>query len=478
MSVAVGSGFVDPRFVDAQWDAALPTLVDYIAVPAKSPMFDPAWETTGHLARAARLLRDWAVANAVEGATVEVVEEPGLTPVLLVEVPATRADLAERTVLLYGHLDKQPEMLPWGPGLGPWEPVLRGDRLYGRGSADDGYSLFGALIAIAALHEQGLDHARLVVLVEASEESSSVHLAAHLERLWPRLAGTELVIALDSFCESYDRLWTTTSTRGVVGGVLEIDVCADDPHSGRASGVLPSAFRVLRVLLDRIERPIDGAVLLPSANVEIPAHRLAEATVAAASFPPLSSSFRPVPGVQPMGADPAAELLNETWRPALEVIGIDGLPAVADAGNVFRSRLRVKLSLRVPPTADVTAVGAELAAALETDPPFGTRVRLQAGARGPGWAAPAWSPWLEAATAAASERHWGAPVAACGVGGTIPFMGMLGDPFPEAQFLLLGVLGPESNAHGPDEFLHLPTVRRVTATVADVIAAHARGGRS
>jgi acetylornithine deacetylase/succinyl-diaminopimelate desuccinylase-like protein len=460
-------------FIDREWDTALPVLQEYIAVPARSPMFDPDWEANGHLRRAAVLLRDWAAAQVIPGMLVELVEVPGLTPVLLVEIPATDAALADHTVLLYGHLDKQPEMEPWAPGLGPWLPVLDGDRLYGRGGADDGYSVFAALIGIAAVHEAGGRHARLVVLIEASEESSSVHLADHLERLLPRIGPADLVITLDSFCESYDRLWTTTSTRGVCGGVLDIEVCADDPHSGRASGVLPSSFRILRLLLDRIEDSATGRLLLRTANVDIPDHRVREAAVASAAFPTLSSSFRPVPGVQPMGADAHAELLNETWRPALEVIGVDGLPPVADAGNVFRSRMSVKLSLRLPPTADTWAVGEELRTVLEADPPFGATVRLLDGARGPGWESPAFDPWLAEATEAASLQHWGQPVASCGVGGTIPFMGMLGAQMPDAQFLLIGVLGPESNAHGPNEFLHLPTVRRVTATVADVLQAHA-----
>lgn len=460
-------------FVDHAWDGALPTLMDYIAVPARSPMFDPDWASTGHIARAAALLRDWASAQQIPGMTVEQVEVPGLTPVLLVEIPATHAELADRTVLLYGHMDKQPEMEPWSAGLGPWLPVLRGDRLYGRGGADDGYSIFAALIAIASIHETGGRHARLVVLIEASEESSSVHLAPHLERLLPRIGTADLVITLDSFCESYDRLWTTTSTRGVAGGVLDIEVCADDPHSGRASGVLPSSFRILRLLLDRIEDSATGRLLLRSANVEIPEHRVREAAIASDAFPRLSMSFRPVHGVQSMGADAHEELLNETWRPALEVIGVDGLPPVADAGNVFRSRLSVKLSLRLPPTADTWAVGEEMRTVLEADPPFGAQVRLNEGARGPGWESPAFAPWLAAVADAASERHWGRRSASCGVGGTIPFMGMLGESMPDAQYLLMGVLGPESNAHGPDEFLHLPTVRRVTATVADVLQAHA-----
>ena len=221
---------IEHDFVASQWESALPVLMDYIAIPARSPMFDPAWSDTGHIARAASLLRDWAVANAVPGATIELVEVPGLTPVLFVEVPATVPSLRDRTVLIYGHMDKQPEMEPWGPGLGPWNPVLRGDRLYGRGGADDGYSSFAALIAVKAMHERGLDHGRIVMLIEASEESSSVHLADHLARLYPRIGVADLVIGLDSFCESYDRLWTTTSTRGVCGGVLDIEVCEDDPH--------------------------------------------------------------------------------------------------------------------------------------------------------------------------------------------------------------------------------------------------------
>ena len=465
-------------FVDDAWQQALPTLQEYIAVPARSPMFDPEWETTGHLRRAAVLLRDWAVdrlaAFGLADASVELHEVDGLTPVLFVEVPANDPALAHRTVLLYGHLDKQPEMEPWSPGLGPWKPVLDGDKLYGRGGADDGYSTFGALIAIASVRAAGGSHARCVMLIEASEESSSVHLAQHLDRLLPRIGVADLVVGLDSFCESYDRLWTTTSTRGVCGAVVNIDVCASDPHSGRASGVLPSSFRVLRELLDRIEDQETGEVLLRSATVAIPQHRLDEASVAAASFPRLSTSFDPVPTVRPMADDAYGELVNETWRPALEVIGVDGVPGVADGGNVFRSRLAVKLSLRLPPTADTWAVGEELRSVLEADPPFGAQVRVSDGARGPGWASPAFEPWLAAAVEDASRTHWGSPVASCGVGGTIPFMGMLGTPMPDAQFLLLGVLGPGSNAHGPDEFLHLPTVRRVTKAVADVIVAHGR----
>jgi acetylornithine deacetylase/succinyl-diaminopimelate desuccinylase-like protein len=460
-------------FIDDRWEKALPVLMEYIAIPARSPMFDPDWETTGHLTRAAHLLRDWAASQAMHGMSIELIEKPGLSPFLYIDIDATDSALSDHTVVIYGHMDKQPEMEPWSPGLAPWSPVLRGERLYGRGSADDGYAIFAALIAVAAVHEAGGRHGRLVLLIEASEESSSVHLDAHLETLLPRIGDIDLVITLDSFCETYDRLWTTTSTRGVVGGVLDIEVCLDDPHSGRASGVLPSSFRIARALLDRIEDSATGELLVRSANVEIPKHRVVEADVAAAAFPPLSTGFRPLTGVQSMAADATGELLNGTWRPALEVIGVDGLPPVADAGNVFRSRLSMKLSLRIPPTADPVLVGREMKDLLEKDPPHGARIQFTDGARGQGWSAPAFAPWLTDAIERASERYFGRGSASCGVGGSIPFMGMLGAKAPGAQFLLIGVLGPESNAHGPDEFLHLPTVRRVTATVADVLMAHA-----
>lgn len=465
------------NFVDNQWRDALPVLSEYIAIPARSPMFDVDWEANGHLKRAAQLLADWSRAHAPAGSVVELVEKPGLTPFLIVEVPPTRPELANRTVVVYGHMDKQPEFLPWSSGLGPWDPVVRGDRLYGRGGADDGYATFAALIAIAAVRESGGDHARCLVLIEASEESSSVHLEEHLATLAPRLGEVELVITLDSFCETYDRLWTTTSTRGMCGGVLEIEVCADDPHSGRASGILPSAARILRILLDRIEVAATGQVLLGSASVTVPVNRVDEARRAAEGFPRLASAFRPVASLKPMGEDGFEDLLRGTWLPALEVIGVDGLPPIENAGNVFRSRLSAKLSLRLPPTADPLSVHAEMRAVLEADPPYGAVVRFHPGASGPGWESPAFAPWLEEATNDASLRHWGNPAASCGVGGSIPFMGLLGAQLPSAQFLLIGVLGPGSNAHGPDEFLDIPTTKRVTSTVADVLMAHAGTSR-
>ena len=137
-------------FVSERWDrTVVPLLHDYIAIPNVSPGFDPAWAEHGHMQRAVDLIRDWCASRSIDGASVEVHELPGRTPVLLVEVPPGGGGSADDTVLLYGHLDKQPEMHGWRDGLGPWTPVLDGDRLYGRGGADDGYSAFASLAAIA-----------------------------------------------------------------------------------------------------------------------------------------------------------------------------------------------------------------------------------------------------------------------------------------------------------------------------------------
>jgi len=233
-------------------DEIVPALMDYIRIPALSPGFDADWAAHGHIADAVRQLRGWVEARAIDGAVVEVHTQPGLTPVIVVDVPATAGGSDDDPVLLYGHLDKQPEMVGWREGLGPWSPVLEGDRLYGRGGADDGYSLFAALTAIEAVRATDGKHARCVVLIEASEESGSPHLPRHVEALAGRIGTPSLIVALDSGASDYERLWITTSLRGVVNGVLKVEITSEGLHSGAVGGVVPSTFRIARGLLDRI----------------------------------------------------------------------------------------------------------------------------------------------------------------------------------------------------------------------------------
>jgi acetylornithine deacetylase/succinyl-diaminopimelate desuccinylase-like protein len=460
------------KFIDQCWgDEIVPTLVEYIKIPNKSPSFDPAWSTHGYMDEAVGLFERWARARLpnLPGATLEVVRLPGRTPIILIDVPGE----GENTVLLYGHLDKQPEMTGWAEGYGPWIPRLEGDKLYGRGGADDGYAMFGALSALMALREQAVPHVRCVVLIEACEESGSYDLPYYVDHLADKLGKTSLVICLDSGCGNYDQLWLTTSLRGMASGTLSVQVLEEGVHSGDASGIVPSSFRILRRLLSRLEDEATGAVRPAELYVQVPPERVAQARRAAAALgDTVYSKFPFASGTSPMTDDLTELVLNRTWRPQLAVIGIDGLPTPTDAGNVLLPSTVAKLSLRLPPTLDAAAAGTAVRSLLEKNPPYGARVEFELGSSAVGWNAPALSPWLERSLARGSELAFGAPPAYMGEGGTIPFMAMLGEKFPQAQFVVTGVLGPHSNAHGPNEFLHLPTARRVSLVIAQVLADH------
>jgi acetylornithine deacetylase/succinyl-diaminopimelate desuccinylase-like protein len=377
-------------------------------------------------------------------------------------------------VLLYGHLDKQPEMSGWEEGLGPWTPVRRGDQLFGRGAADDGYAAFASLTAIEAVDRQKVPRARCVVLIEACEESGSYDLQPYVDHLAARIGTPSLVVCLDSGCGNYDQLWGTTSLRGLVGGDLSVEVLREGVHSGDASGIVASSFRILRQLLSRVEDEKTG-VVVQDFQVKIPEDRLAQAKVAAGVLKDdVYDKFPFVSGMRPMSEDRVELALNRTWRPTLSITGMDGIPATKDAGNVLRPRTVARVSLRLPPTADAEAAARRLKQIFEADPPLSAKVTFTYEAPGAGWNAPAMAPWLEQAVDRASQDYFGKPSVHYGEGGTIPFMGMLGAKFPRAQFLITGVLGPGSNAHGPNEFLHVPTGKKLTAAVASVLAAHVK----
>ncbi len=459
---------------DSAWsESAVPALVEYIRIPNKSPMFDAHWREHGHMERAMELIESWCRQHAPAGAELEVLRLEGRTPLLYMEVPASDPAGASDTILLYGHMDKQPEMVGWDAGLGPWEPVMRGDRLYGRGSADDGYAAFATIIALRALAEQKIPHARCVVLIEACEESGSGDLPAYIEHLSDRIGRPSLVICLDSGCGNYDQLWCTTSLRGMVTGTLRVQLLREGVHSGDASGIVPSSFRVLRAVLDRLENAQTGAIVPEDLHVEIPADRARQAErVADTLGAEIYERFPWLEGVTSVSDDPVQCVLNRTWRPALAITGASGLPSIQDAGNVMRPETAVKISLRLPPTMDAKIALRRVKSLLESDPPYSALVELIHGDASSGWNAPPVAPWLAEALEAASRAYFGKPVMYSGEGGSIPFMGMLGEKFPEAQFLITGVLGPGSNAHGPNEFLHIPTARRLTCCVAQVIQDH------
>ncbi len=454
----------------------LPLLDRFARIPDLSPAFDPGWEGAGHLSTAADLLAGWASRRAIPGASVEVVRLPGLTPTVVVEVPATDPE-ATGTVLVYGHYDKQPPFDGWSGARGPWTPVLEGDRLFARGVADDGYALPSALVAIEAVAAAGGRHGRCVVIAEGSEESGSPHLPEVLEHLRERIGVPDLVVALDSGCPTWDRLWITTSLRGLVEGTLTVSVLDHGVHSGLAGGVVPDSFRLARRLLDRIEDPDTGELLLPELRAEPPADAEADASALAAAVLGAGldgAAFPAVGGLVLDGGDAASRAMRTAWSGSLAVVGADGLPPTATAGNVLRPSTSLKLVLRVPPTVDAGAGLSAVERALTADPPSGAHVTWTAGNAADGWTAPALEPWVDTALESASQACFGQPDGRFGEGGSIPFLGWLASRFPAAQILATGVLGPGSNAHGPDESLHLPTAERVTAVLAMLLDAHAR----
>ena len=469
--------------VSQAWDGDIvQRLSDYIAIPAKSPMFDADWLAHGYLETVVRNTAQWIEAQKLDGLTLEVVRLPGRTPVIFFEVAATRsvqAGVSEQTVLMYGHLDKQPEFSGWRKDLGPWTPKYEDGKLYGRGGADDGYAAYAAIAAIAALKDQKVTHPRILGLIETCEESGSYDLLPYVDALRTRLGDVGLVVCLDSGAGNYDQLWLTNSLRGMASGVLRVDVLSEGVHSGDASGVVPSSFRVLRQVLDRLEDSATGRLLPGIFHCDVPPERLAQARATADILG--DEVYKRFPwahydcggatqSVLPTTNDPLQALLNRTWMPTLSVTGAEGFPAMKDAGNVLRPFTAFKLSLRLPPLVEASKAVQALKTLLEDNAPYQAKVTFESSGGATGWNAPDTAPWFEQALNDASQAHFGAGCGYIGQGGTIPLMNMLSRGFPKAQMMVCGVLGPKSNAHGPNEFLHVPYAKKLTAAVAQVIA--------
>ena len=466
--------------VSRTWDESIVReLTDYIRIPAKSPGFAPDWREQGHLETVLRNAAQWIEAQKVAGLSLEIVRLPGRTPVLVFEVAATRA-ASRQTVLMYGHLDKQPEFDGWRADLGPWDPKYEDGKLYGRGGADDGYAAYASIAAVQELRRQGVAHPRIVGLIETCEESGSADLPAYIEALKDKLGDVQLVICLDSGAGNYDQLWLTTSLRGMASGTLKVEILTEGVHSGDASGLVPSSFRIMRQVLDRLEDSSTGRLLPASFHCEVPADRLAQARATAAILG--EEVYKRFPWAHadcggstvfalPTTSDPTQALLRRTWEPTLSVTGAEGFPALQDAGNVLRPYTAFKLSLRLPPLVDAATAVQELKTLLEDNAPYQARVTWEGASAASGWNAPPITSWFEQALNAASQAQFGAPCGYIGQGGTIPLMNMLSQGFPKAQMMVCGVLGPKSNAHGPNEFLHVPYAKRLTAAVAQVVAA-------
>lgn len=464
------------EFIDKKWDDEIvPELIEYIKIPNKSPHFDPKWDEHGYMEQAVQQIANWCEAQDIPNKSLEIVRIPGRTPLIFMEIAASDGtnNPSDDTILMYGHLDKQPEMSGWEEGLGPWIPVMRDNKLYGRGGADDGYAAYASLTALMAIQKQGLPHARTVVIIEACEESGSYDLPYYIDQLRDRIGEPSLVICLDSGAGNYEQLWCTMSLRGMASGTLKVDVLREGIHSGMGSGVVPSSFRVIRQLLNRLEDDKSGRLLPKEFYADIPHQRLEQTLkVAEVLGDGIVEAYPFVEGVEPMAENNFERLLNRNWRPALSYTGASGMPEIENAGNVLRPTTSLKLSLRLPPTADSEKATEALKRILTEDPPSNAKVSFEPDQAGDGWNAPDVAPWLADSLEHGSQKVYGKPAMYMGEGGTIPFMGMLGEKFPEAQFMITGVLGPNSNAHGPNEFLHIPFAKKLTTCVSQVIVDH------
>ena len=454
-------------YINTLWDESiLPSLAEYVAIPNKSPMFDADWEANGYMEDAVKHMLAWVEAQNVAGLTSEVHRLPGRTPTILLTIEGHNDD----TVLIYGHLDKQPEFTGWEDGLGPWLPVFRDDKLYGRGGADDGYAIYSAIAAIKSLQEQQLPYPRIVVLIEASEESGSPDLPFYMDQLEDQIGKASLVIALDSTCGNYDQLWITTSLRGMLISDLTVRVLQEGVHSGAAGGIVPSSFRLLRQLISRIEDENTGVITPDFLNEQVPEVRRQEAIEAGQVLADTFEDMYPFAGsTGPMSDDPTELVLNNTWAASLAVTGLGGAPSPDEAGNVLRPETTARLALRIPPTIDAEAAAVSLSKVLTENPPGGAEVTLDMHTPNPGWHAPETSEKLRQSLEQASMNYFGAPAMSIGCGGSIPFMEFLARKLPDALFVVTGVLGPRSNAHGPNEFLHIPTGKKITAAVAELL---------
>jgi len=454
--------------VNTFWDEKIiPVLTEYIKIPNKSPSFDPEWEKHGHMDKVLNLALDWANENKPEGSTVTTERTPGRTPIIMVDVPGTK----DGNILMYGHLDKQPEMDGWADGLGPWTPVLKNDKLYGRGGADDGYALFASISSIHALKDQGLDHPRILVLIEFSEESGSPDLPHYMDLCSDKIGTPDLVVCLDSGAGDYNRFWTTTSLRGLIGLSMKVEVLSEGVHSGGASGHVPSSFRIARQLLSKLENETTGEILLDRLHTEIPEHRIKETqTLVSILGDEVVKEFPWKDKMRPSTDDKIEGVLRRTWKPALSIVGSDGLPPTANAGNVLRPYTTLQLSMRIPPMVDAQEAKSAIENALNENIPYGATVKLDFEEAADGWNAPETSPWLLDAIEKASKQYFRQPPCSISEGGTIPFMAMLGEQFPRAQFVITGVLGPKSNAHGPNEFLHIPFAKKLTCCISSILS--------
>jgi acetylornithine deacetylase/succinyl-diaminopimelate desuccinylase-like protein len=456
------------KFVEEKFETdLLPGLSDFIRIDNLSPFYDPEWNSNGKLEAAAKFCLDWVFKQEVAGLKGEIIKDEDKSPLIFIEIDARDS---EKNFLLYGHFDKQPHFEGWAEGLGPTKPVIKDGWLYGRGGADDGYSIFSAVTAIKSIQSQGQPHGRIVIIIEGSEESGSPHLIPYINKLYDRIGVPDLMICLDSGAKDYDTLWVTTSLRGNVTIDLTVDVLEEAVHSGVGTGIAADSFMIVRNLLDRIEDSKTGKVI-DVFQVDIPATRVEDAKrLAAIKRDEILGQVKLVSGVKPIHDDVSELILNNTWRPTVCITGAGGLPAYQAAGNILRQSTTVRISMRIPPGLDAVKALDDLDAILTKDPPFNCKITTVRKGPGNGWNNKELSNKLSESLARTSNKLWGRDYYNFGEGGSIPFIKQLADAFSSCEILVIGVLGPNSNAHSCNEGMNIGYAKNITSTVAHTIA--------
>jgi acetylornithine deacetylase/succinyl-diaminopimelate desuccinylase-like protein len=443
-------------------------LKSFIRVPNVSPEYDPDFLTNGLIHQAVDCVKTWIEAQGIPGLTTTVFADPGREPLLYVAIPGTSSSAPP--VLAYGHLDKMPPLddAGWTPGLSARDAVIRDGKIYGRGANDDGYNAFLVISALKYLQSKSLPYPKVTMLFETGEESGGEEIERYLDELRPKIGDAGVILVLDGEAQDYKTVWGCTSLRGIVNGLLTVKHLAAPCHSGMATGLVPSTFRIARILLSRIEDAATGEILVKEAHVpEIPAHRIAQCKLIADQLGEGSHAIvSPLPGARLVADDNAQLLVNKAWKPGLAVTGCDGIPSIQDGSNVIRTTTALKLSLRIPPGVESEKVGAVLKAVLEADPPYGAQVTYQVLGVGNGWWGPNMTGRVDEGIRAATKAIFDSAPLYYGEGGSIPLCNKFQALWPEAQVLVSGCAGTDSNPHGYDESLNLTYTQKFCTFLA------------
>jgi acetylornithine deacetylase/succinyl-diaminopimelate desuccinylase-like protein len=458
------------EFARAAWSpggSALEGLSAVIRIPNITSDYDPTFLTNGLVHTAISTARDWIISQGIPGATVRLFDAPGTYPVLLVDVPADRSDV---TTAVYGHIDKMPHLdaSGWSAGLSATDPVVRDGHLYGRGTADDCYSWYLAITSLKFLISAGLPRSRVLIFIESCEESGEDEFRDFLRDIAPTLPRLDRVFILDGSRGDLGTAWFCTSLRGIVTANLDVRHLARPCHSGMATGIVPSTFRIARGLLDRVEDAATGEIHLPAARVA-PPESAAETARAVAERLAGKLAIDLIPGAQLIEGGIERRLIANWWEAGLSITGADGLPPIAKAGNVLRERTALRLSLRIPPTAERFECGRQLKETLETDPPYGAKVVCEILSCCPGWSTRELSNKTKETIAKATQAVFRQPPIYFGAGSSVPISGAFQEFWPDAEVTVTGVAGDESYCHGFDENINLEYAAKWTAMFAGIL---------